>query len=515
MAISDREFNEWLEEHSAIRCVLMEVDCNSNGQEITRYFSSKAFLNYEPIISDGVNFKESLNLESSKAGLSFGGVSLKNNDQSYTHLLDDIWVKRKIILLIGDVTWERADFRVIFNGITEDIKSSNLTTLFISVRDKMQRLNYPLSEAKLDDRTINNETLLPMLFGECFNVTPILVDPSEHEYMLHNGKMEGIIEARDDDVPVNVQKLLHKGTCLLSNNSFGAITASGQGDSSDGYKNTVSRLVEHIVTRYGKDGERFESSDIDHQSFEKFEAENPQAVGLFINDRVNVITGITMLADSLGAQVIPSRSGLLRIIKIRAPLAGNAPIINDEVNLVTNTGNTLVGTNGNTLLSTHSNETRVLTEHDIVERGISISKRVPVRSSIKIGYCKNYTVQKEVTTGIPQNHKELYSNEWLSKLATDNAVSLLYKIDTQPVQKDTLLVNGDDAQAEADRLLSIFSVQRSVFKIKGFINLVYIELGDDIILKFNKFGLDNGKYGVVLSIDVDWIAMRVTLEVLV
>ncbi len=512
--VTDEEYISWLDSHDAIRCILADVNCKSNGVEITRRFSSKDMQGYEPIISGGVTFKESISLNSS-AGISFGGITLNNYDDTFSHFLDDKWVKRKIIVSVGDVRWNIEDFRIIFNGITQDIDSTSYQTLVIKVTDKMQRLNHPVTEKILGGGTINKDRILPLLFGECFNVTPLLVDPSQQEHMVHNGVINSIIESRDDDVPISSNNLIHKGSFEPNQGVFGAVTASAQGDGFGGYKDTVGRLVEHIVTSYGKEDQRFRSEDIDHSNFEAFEFLNSQAVGLFIAERVNVITAITQLADSIGAQVISSRQGLLRIIKVRAPLPGNVPIINEENRLTTNTGDFLVQTNGINLLSHHQSITRILTDYDIIENGLSISSRLPVKGTIKIGYCKNWTIQKEVTTGIPQDHKDLYSQEWITKTATDESVAEDYKIDKEPVQKDTLLINGDDAQAEADRLLNIFSIQRTIYKVSGYINLINTELGDDIILNFDRFGLDGGKYGIVLSIDIDWLKMRVTLEVLV
>jgi hypothetical protein len=186
-------FTEWLEDPQAIRCVLVEAAISVGGVAVTKYLSSKNYSDsvagrvYDPIVSsDSINLVERMSVDG-QPSMSFGDVELINLDGSIDSWLRDIWVNKNITILIGDVRWLREDFVTIFNGTIEDIDSRSAGTLNIKVRDKLQRLNTPISEARLGGVSANKNELIPLCFGECFNVTPLLSNPATLEYRVHTG----------------------------------------------------------------------------------------------------------------------------------------------------------------------------------------------------------------------------------------------------------------------------------------------------------------------------------------
>ena len=80
---------------------------------------------------------------------------------------------------------------------------------------------------------------------------------------------------------------------------------------------------------------------------------------------------------------------------------------------------------------------------------------------------------------------------------------------------DTLLLKGTDAQTEAQRRLNLWKVQRTVYSVEGYANLLTLELGQAVTLYGNRFGLNDGKSGVVVGLQRDWVAGRCNVEVLV
>lgn len=483
--MTEIEFTDWLKKGGRYT-LLVEVDTT-----VPRYLSTVAYTTlptdspanrvYSPVVSGGVAFTETLPLDGS-ATLSVGDIELNNDDGLLDSWLDDIWVNKPIRIYIGDVSWVRADFRLIFTGIVDNINSRAANRLNISLRDKLQRLNTPVSETLLGGTTSNKDRLIPLCFGEVHNVEPLLVDPATLKYKVHGSAIERLIEVRDNGAPVSVNESLVDGAFTLVAQQAGTITCSVQGDKPTTYSNRIADTITRLVTGYGKVSDRLTTADIDTTQFAAFNAEHPQPVGVYLNDRANVIEVCQQLASSVGAQISMSREGLLRLLKITLPATGT-PL--------------------------------VVTPSDYVAKSLEIKERVDVKAAIKVGYCKNYTTQTGLNTGLPASHKDLFMQEYLSVTAKNQSVADTYKLNTEPVQTDTLLLTESDATAEANRLLTLWQQPRTVYKFVGYSHLLTVPLGQALTLVSPRFGLSEGKTGIVVGIQSDWVSRRVTIEVLI
>ena len=483
--MTEIEFTDWLKKGGRYT-LLVEVDTT-----VPRYLSTVAYTTlptdspanrvYSPVVSGGVAFTETLPLDGS-ATLSVGDIELNNDDGLLDSWLDDIWVNKPIRIYIGDVSWVRADFRLIFTGIVDNINSRAANRLNISLRDKLQRLNTPVSETLLGGTTSNKDRLIPLCFGEVHNVEPLLVDPATLKYKVHGSAIERLIEVRDNGAPVGINESLVDGTFTLVAQPAGTITCSVQGDKPTTYSNRIADTITRLVTGYGKVSDRLTTADIDTAQFAAFNTAHPQPVGVYLNDRSNVIEVCQQLASSVGAQISMSREGLLRLLKITLPATGT-PL--------------------------------VVTPSDYVAKSLEIKERVDVKAAIKIGYCKNYTTQTGLNTGLPASHKDLFMQEYLSVTAKNQSVADTYKLNTEPVQTDTLLLTESDATAEANRLLTLWQQPRTVYKFVGYSHLLTVSLGQALTLVSPRFGLSEGKTGIVVGIQSDWVSRRVTIEVLI
>ena len=483
--MTEIEFTDWLKKGGRYT-LLVEVDTT-----VPRYLSTVAYTTlptdspanrvYSPVVSGGVAFTETLPLDGS-ATLSVGDIELNNDDGLLDSWLDDVWVNKPIRIYIGDVSWVRADFRLIFTGIVANINSRAANRLNISLRDKLQRLNTPVSETLLGGTTSNKDRLIPLCFGEVHNVEPLLVDPATLKYKVHGSAIERLIEVRDNGAPVSVNESLIDGTFTLVAQQAGTITCSVQGDKPTTYSNRIADTITRLVTGYGKVSDRLTTADIDTAQFAAFNTAHPQPVGVYLNDRSNVIEVCQQLASSVGAQISMSREGLLRLLKITLPATGT-PL--------------------------------VVTPSDYVAKSLEIKERVDVKAAIKVGYCKNYTTQTGLNTGLPASHKDLFMQEYLSVTAKNQSVADTYKLNTEPVQTDTLLLTEADATAEANRLLTLWQQPRTVYKFVGYSHLLTVPLGQALTLVSPRFGLSEGKTGVVVGIQSDWVSRRVTIEVLI
>lgn len=489
--MTDAQYLAWLKNPAALRVVLIEAVAQIAGVETTIYMATRPYntaptdvpanTHYRPIASVGVLFTEQLSLDGDGA-MSAGDVEIDNYAGERDAWTGYVWSNRQFKAYIGDVRWARADFRPIFDGIVADIAPHGREKLVLKLRDKLQRLNTPITEAKLGGTSQNADSLLPLTFGEAHNVSPLLVDPATLAYQVHNGPVEGILEVRDNGVPVSAAVSTATGTFTLNQASAGAITASVQGDKPLAYPTTIAGLVQRLVTGYGKQVDRFTAADLDAANLAAFDAAYPQPVGLYSPDRLNILTACQMLAGSVGAQLVMSRYGKLRLIQVALPAPG-APFI-------------------------------VHPQH-MVEGTLTPVSRSTVVGAVKLGFNKNWTVQEGLVTSIPEEHKNLFAVEWLTSTKSDAAVLATYRLNAEPVQDDTMLLRRVDADAEAQRRLNLWKVPRTTYEFEGLPELLQLELGQAITVYSARFGMQSGVTGMVVSLAPDWSTGRVKVGFLV
>ncbi|TNC78258.1 hypothetical protein FHI69_02890 [Janthinobacterium lividum] len=489
--MTDLQFLEWLETPSAIRMVLIEVQVNVAGQEVTRYIASRPYLTgpldvpanteYLPLATGGLAFTEQVSL-TGEAGLSGGDIELDNADGALDSWLADVWRNRAIKVWAGDLRWARADFRLVFDGIIADVGSTDRNSINLALRDKLQRLDTPITEAKLGGVSTNKDVTLPIPLGECHNVAPLLTNPATLEYGFL-GAVESIFEVRTNGKPVPIMVDNATGRFKLTINPLAnVVTASVQGDNSGGYAPRIAPLVQRIATGYGKASDRFTAADLDLANLAAFDAAHPQLVGLYVADRTNQAQAIQQLAASVGAQALMSRTGKLRLIQIALPAAGVPAEIGPD---------------------------------QMLEGSLHPAQRLAVVAAVKIGYDRNWTVQANLTTSIPPAHADLYATEWLTETVVDEAIKARYRLTDDPPQADTCLKTIEDAHAEATRRLALHKVQRTIYEFDGEPEMMLLELGQPVVLRDERFGLQDGAPGVVVILSPSWLTGRVTVGVLV
>jgi hypothetical protein len=493
MSLSDAQFLAWLKSGSRRGAVLVEAVASVGGVETTHYLSNTGYTTSaadtpastgytDGKIVGGAKIIERLSLDGTGAGMSFGDIEIDNEQGDLDPWLGStyIWANRSVKMYVGDVTWPRADFRLVFDGVAADLASRNRNVLNLVMREKLQRLNTAVTETKLGGSSANADRLLPIVLGEVHNLEPLLADKATLKYQVHDGAMEDVIEVRDNGVVVSATETLASGYFSLSASPAGVVTCSAQGAKLSGtYVNTVAKLVELLATTYGADP--FTGSDLDTANLSAFNTANPQPVGRPLTERENVLAVCQELAASVGAQVITTAAGLLQLVKI--DLAGTSP--------------TAVGA------------------AQMDEKSLRIVSRLPVQAAVKLGYCRNWTVQKNLQTGIPPEHADLYGQEWLTSTASDSTVATDYKLMQEPVQQvDTLLLVKTDADTEAARRLALWKTPRRVFGYVGGAELMLETLGGYQTITHNRFNLSGGVDGQIVAIERDWLNASVAFEVL-
>lgn len=260
------------------------------------------------------------------------------------------------------------------------------------------------------------------------------------------------------------------------------IAPTGYEPSSATYKNTAGDLVRYLCTNYGQESTRFSLTDFDIDKMILFDATHRQPVGVYLSDRQNVLDVAGKLAASVGARLVVDSEGLLSLVKLELPQIQPGTYI---------------------------------TGADFVDKTLEISSLAPVVASVKLGYCKNWTVQTTVAAGIVGDGSQLFGEEWLTYTQTDSLAASNYNLYTDPVMEETFLLTVSDASTEANRRLGIFSTQRKVLKYKGLYHLLFEDLGASQTITHPRFGLSEGKIGQIISISADLIDPHVQIEVLI
>lgn len=493
MSISDAQYLAWLKSDTAYRCILVELAANVSGTETTYYLSSKPYVSqgsdtpankkYLAVVSGGMQFTEDMGVGGS-ATMSYGDIELDNTNGEWDAAFGWVWHNRRVTVGIGDVSWARADFRIILDGIIDDIGSSAQNRITIKVRDKLQRLNNPLSETLLGGTTANAKQIIPMTLGECFNVSPLLTNPTTYEYQVHPLPIEDIIEVRDNGMPVPITKNLSTGKFTLNNGKpTGAITCSVQGHKQGGttYINTVASLIKECVKVGGTSFTQFVDADIDLTNFFTFDAAHAESIGYYVNSRENIITIIQGIADSIGAKCVMSRAGKLRLFQVAMPSGGG---------------------------------TKTITPADMEAKSFRMAQRLPIVPGMAIGYCKNWTVQSDLKTFIPPDHKDFFAKDVVRVAANNSVAATLYKDNTTPQITETYLINDSDAANESTRRLALQTTGRALYEFNGLASCINLELGDQITLTHPRFGFAAGKNAMVTKLAIDWFKARVTVQVL-
>lgn len=487
------DFITWLKSKTSVRLVLVEAYVMVNGVETIRYMSNFGWKSgpndyppnqhYEPIVKTGIQFTQQLSTTGDFARLSTGDIEIENLNSERESWLDDIWTGRVIRAWIGDERWARADFQPIFVGVMAPIARKSDTRLALKLRDKSKRLDGAMTEHKLGGTGPNADSIIPLCFGECHNVTPLLIDEGLLKYQVHDGPIEGIIEVR-----VNGQKVAHipdvtTGTFILVRQPAGTVTCSVWGEKFGGvYRNTVSSLIQRIVTGYGKDMDRFIDADLDLTNLNNFDAANQQAVGLYINDRTNVLVACQMLASSIGAQISMTRLGLMRLIKVALPVPG---------------------------------ERRPIMQNEFVHGSLQPAGTIDPVAAIKLNYCKNWTPQKGLVTDIPAEHIQLFASDWLTVTSVDPEVKVDHKLSGEVIPTDTMLIDENEAQAEADRQRDMWKEVHVTYEGEGYPELLDLQLGQPIICYNDQYSMSDGKVGIVMRLTPDWDSGHVKVGFLV
>lgn len=375
MSKTVREIKEWLLKPGINKVILVET-------QNEMYFSTKPYIsetgiNYIPCIKGGVSFTETLSFTSSPS-TTYGDLELDNSGGDLDYLINynKPWKNASIKMYLGDVSWPREDFAIIFSGVINNILIKGRNSINLSIGNLLSRLNVPVSEKVIQNEKGNpqnltaeligtdsytaqtpiieglEDQLIPVLVGECFNVTPKLVSesylvyndwvadylPDGQVFLLNDAPIEGIIEVRDNGAPLTKGEQwdqIGDRSFALFTSSYGTITCSAQGykgsaaavgyiGSEGSYAETIASVIKVFLTQYGGEN-RLDESEILFPT-----PDTTPYTGYYCTSRENVLDVCNKLAAAGGYQLIattvtvtdedsPPVEGKIRLLKLEAP----------------------------------------------------------------------------------------------------------------------------------------------------------------------------------------------------
>jgi hypothetical protein len=438
--ITEYEYSEWLSSDDALPVIIVEAT-HSDG---VVYVSNAAFVSdandvpahttYEDVLIGDVDINSRIDSPTK----SFGTLLL-SNDGELTPWIDLFWRGFPLKVYIGDESWSRNDFRLVFDGINGGINIPAADRLEWTVYDYSEKLNV----------NIGSDTS-PLSFGQLFNVDPVLIDSALLKYKVHSGAVESII-VKDNGVVITPTINLDDGEFTLLAQPAGRITV----DVVQFSKSTV-QMVTAICAMI--------NVGVDADNLALFS--NNTALGFYIKTPVNVASIISEILSSVGATSLFDHLGQLQIYRLEAPTL----------------------------------PTLFLAADDIERDGLRLLGIEQPTSTMTMGYLKNWAVQDQssVAGSLTAAQSQSLAKEYLTVDVTNNSDNHPL---AQDERVNTLIADVANAQVECQRRATLRATRRRLWSAKCYLSASQVHLGQTVNVTYPDFGFDDGENVVVVGIN--------------
>jgi len=475
MTISYADYNAWLQNSSANRCLLVVMKGHNGTSEETFYFSSQGYATkptdspaswqFEPRLSGSPSLTRSIPFFGEKGDYKEGDIELVNNDGGLDNWLNYSFAGRSIVKYLGDPSWNFGDFTAFpfFTGIIENIDIS-IEKVSIKIRDKMGILDGPIQQNTLTAGETNEP--IPLAYGTVRNITPRLIDAATHKYQWHDGIVQSLDAVYDNGISISFTANNTLGTFTLTAQPAGTITCTGKGAKPSGtWLNSASLIIKDILTRVGDPVNCLAIGDIDLTSLNALPS---YELGIYISDSQNKLNVLELICGSMRAGFTFDRSGLFKVVRIIDPNAQSA--------------------------------TYEITNLNAKESSLSIKSINTPQWQTTLGYQRNYTVQKELQTAITETDRAWRKEDFRKAISTNAAIKTTHLNATNPKLKETCLDVLADANTEAAAMQEI--LEKICYEVDiELLDLMFLfNPGDIILLKYDALGLENGKKMQILEV---------------
>lgn len=519
---------------------------------------------YDPRIVDinGVNAHMfSRGKTQGESTLGSGVITLSNYDGKLDYLLDYGYSGRKIDIYSGEGN-RFSDYTLYFSGIIETIEFSysknSSGSLEITIRSKKKifdkdiQTNYYLgtnSGANGDEGLPENsikDTLKPLCFGKCLNISPVLVNSSAHRYQIHDGRINSVLAVYSNGSELSesltfpppqgfyyadlLTGIITLGTaptgdeqitCDVEGAVFTDFYVSGI-STPNTYSATVAGIILGIVLNYAK----LPATEIELADFDLLNSDAPQTVGIFLKDikkpdklgkTDSIASFLDKLVISVGAYWMFNTSSKLTVGAFKPPKSETTSLVVSEDNSViidettTNIIDEVIPTSGTPIGSISLNE---IIDIELIKSSDEGSG-IPL-FNITLQGVKNWTVQTKVAGVVTEDRKEWLKNEYRTFSVTNSHNSFVYNAEDAKMVLETLLTESNEASYEVYRRMRLYREKRLVFRltVDRKVLPLNLDLGQVLTIIYPRFGLDSGKDFIILGIAFNYPKLNlVELEV--
>lgn len=463
-------FQEWLRTPGLDRCYLLEIDYLQYAEPGTLRRATHPYRTgasdepswypYPDTILRLPEFDRDMSeVFSGASRVAIGEMELYLDEQLQELVETAVFSGYEVRIYVGDASWPKSRFGQILVGQVEQLDVISYDTAKLSFKDRATIFSKPIQPRTIQvGPNIGNP--VPLCFGQCFNISPVLLDPVTKRYRVHDGAVDDIVAVRENGQPIPFTKNNAGGTFTLQNNAQGRVTADVRGAVVNGlYLTNANHFIDHIVKNIANQAAPIGALLPDY------------ALGIFINSESTISDILDEISVSVGGAWFFDR--LNRFIKVH-----------------------IGGVN-------YDNFTDTLTLDDIEDDSLLPVRRIPPARRVSLGYARNWTPQADGLAGvIRENNPELatrYEQKDSSVVANDPTMEEIHP-DSVMLTVSTLIVNRDEAMVEATRRLMFAGVQRTVYEVKAFAAPFAMSLGQTIRIHYPKYFKD-GRDAVITRLN--------------
>lgn len=488
MPISDAQYSAWLRADNQSRVLLVEVEAYSGGSVVTRYLSTHGFVTtptdspastgYEDIVLEVPQIRSQMGEQlRGRSLVSYGDIDVDNSSGVRDSWLTDAWDGRPVRLYLGDPSWPKSDFRLVFSGAIQDIQARDSATLTLRVRDRQHLLNVPACTTLIGGTDSTKDARRPICYGECKNVRPVLIDSATRTYAVHDGQIEAIDAVYVGGATTAAYTAnLTLGTITLTAALTGTLTADVRGSKTGGtYVNTAADVLQRLVT----ERTTLTGSDIDSASISALNTAIGAVVGVYVNgDSTTVLQALDTLLTGIGCYYAIGRDGKITVGQFAAP--SGAPVV-------------------------------TLDADEIEEDSVELVRRILPAKSVRLGYARFWDTSTSGATTLTEAQRERLAQPYLVAKATNTLTGHLLAMDED--LQPTCLVSSTAAGTEATRQAALYGQLRYVYRLAGFTAAQQVKLGDVVALSLGRFGLTSSTLVRVVGLRESLTGGRIELEV--
>lgn len=574
-------FSQLVSNPAAARRYLVEVQCYNLASSTleTLYFSDNGFTteptdapanqHYHARVKSAINFQRQLYNGSDIGGAAipgFGTIVLANDDGGLDYLHGYSICGRSITVKLGGAGFAYSDYGVIFQGTAQSMTIGE-SEVVINIRDLQEQLAVAMQSTLYDGSGGNEggESLAgkpkPLCFGQCYNISPILVDSGSLVYQFHDGQVDQVLAVYDKGAQLTPPLSLTSDTVSFTSSTKTIAAAAGSpfecvldgmtvtisgSASNNGDFTVVSHTASTLVVSEAVTDESASVTIVHKSGTNGFTKDLANGLITLTNSPSGEIT-MDVRGAAPGGTYVSSVADIARkVVTVWGPLADPADLntasftalntansaavglylatpdtILDALDKLVNSIGAFYGFNRAGLFDVGRLEAPAGTPvasfgpAEVLSNGLDVVSTPLPYWRCKLQHKPVYTVQsKSDLAGIVSSDParfDFVTNEYRTAVAEDASVKTGHLL-AQELEATSLLAESTAADTEAARLLAMLKEPRRIFEVTVKTQPFNIELNDVVQLLDARMGLDSGVSFRVVGIKEDAGFSEVTMQ---